>query len=118
MPAAAGPYNCPSPPCCKQRPKKRLPAPLTQAIVNTLLSKVHLKKKAGFKVTQKTQAAANPSLQIQNAFMSRLTSFTRRFNQAQLPQLYAPQAQPAGAWGAGCRASRANSSASTPLETK
>lgn len=71
-------------------------APASQAIINTLLSKVHIKKKAGFKPTDKTQMA-NPSLQIQTAFMSRLTSLTRRFNQGTLPQLYVPHAQPAGA---------------------
>lgn len=71
-----------------------------QAITNTLLSKVHLKKKAGFKPTDKTQNV-NPALQIQTAFMSRLTSITRRFNQAQLPQLYEPQVQPAGMQGPG-----------------
>ncbi|KAI8463876.1 MAG: nucleotide-diphospho-sugar transferase [Monoraphidium minutum] len=67
----------------------------SKAILNTLLAKVHIKKKAGFKPTDKT-SAANPSLQIQTAFMARITSLTRRFNQATLPQLYAPHASPAG----------------------
>jgi hypothetical protein len=64
-----------------------------QAIVNTLLSKVHIKKKAGFKPTDKTQAAANP-FPVQTAFMARLTSLTRRFNQNHLPQLYEPTVLP------------------------
>ena len=109
-----------------------------QAIVNVLLAKVHIKKKAGFKVqarqrppcgaclrrgvrvlartcgmadhplvcaclptalssqpTDKT-TGANTSLQIQAAVWGRLTSLTRRFNAATLPNLYAPQAQPTG----------------------
>lgn len=37
-----------------------------QAIINTLLSKVHIKKKAGFKPTDKTQgAAANGGFPVQ-----------------------------------------------------
>jgi hypothetical protein len=65
-----------------------------QAILNTLLSKVHIKKKAGFKPTEKTGGGA--TAQIQSALMHRLTSLTKRFNQATLPQLYQPQVAPAG----------------------
>ncbi|GBF89253.1 six-hairpin glycosidase [Raphidocelis subcapitata] len=74
-----------------------------KAILNTLLAKVHIKKKAGFKPTDKTQAPAGggpggPGFPVQAAFMARLTSLTRRFNQERLPQLYeAPiVVQPAG----------------------
>lgn len=58
-----------------------------QAIVNVLLSKVHIKKKAGFKATEKTGAGmAAPPLaqttnQIQSFMLSRVNSLTRRFNQ-------------------------------------
>jgi hypothetical protein len=70
-----------------------------QAILNTMLSKVHIKKKAGFKPTEKTGGggATGATAQIQSALMHRLTSLTRRFNQATLPQLYQPQVAPAGA---------------------
>uniref|UniRef100_A0A383V9F4 Glycosyltransferase 2-like domain-containing protein n=1 Tax=Tetradesmus obliquus TaxID=3088 RepID=A0A383V9F4_TETOB len=69
-----------------------------KAIANTLLSKVHIKKKAGFKPSEKTGAggATGATAQIQSALMHRLTSLTRRFNQATLPQLYQPQPAPAG----------------------
>lgn len=67
-----------------------------KAILNTLLAKIHIKKKAGFKPTEKTQGAAGSTAQIQNALMQRLTSLTRRFNQATLPQLYQPQQTPIG----------------------
>jgi hypothetical protein len=72
--------------------------PLMQAILNTLLSKVHIKKKAGFKPTEKTGGggATGATAQIQSALMHRLTSLTKRFNQATLPQLYQPQVAPAG----------------------
>jgi hypothetical protein len=71
-----------------------------QAILNTMLSKVHIKKKAGFKPTEKTGGggATGTTAQIQSALMHRLTSLTKRFNQATLPQLYQPQVAPAGTW--------------------
>jgi hypothetical protein len=63
-----------------------------------MLSKVHIKKKAGFKPTEKTGGggATGATAQIQSALMYRLTSLTKRFNQATLPQLYQPQVAPAG----------------------
>lgn len=46
--------------------KPTLLHPPPQAIINTLLSKVHIKKKAGFKPTDKTQgAAANGGFPVQ-----------------------------------------------------
>jgi hypothetical protein len=88
----------PSGPARRAAPPPRRP----QAIVNTLLAKVHIKKKAGFKPTDKTQApggGAAGGFPVQAAFMARLTSLTRRFNQERLPQLYdAPVVvQPTGA---------------------
>jgi hypothetical protein len=68
-----------------------------KAITNTLLAKLHIKKKAGFKPTTKTStgaAGAPPPLDgaaefpVQTAVLARLTSLTRRFNQATLPHLY------------------------------
>ena len=76
-----------------------------QAIINTLLSKVRIKKKSGFKATDKKVGALPPGqagaagYPVQAAFMARLTSLTRRFNQAALPQLYEPQAQTTGGAG-------------------
>lgn len=78
---------------------------IRQAIVNTLLAKVHIKKKAGFKPTEKTTGggagagAAGAAVPVQAAFLARLTSLTRRFNGAALPQLYdgTQQAATAGA---------------------
>jgi hypothetical protein len=63
-----------------------------------MLSKVHIKKKAGFKPTEKMGGggATGATAQIQSALMNRLTSLTKRFNQATLPQLYQPQVAPAG----------------------
>jgi hypothetical protein len=55
---------------------------------------------AGFKPTDKTTgggAAATATQQIQAALMTRLTSITRRFNAATLPQLYEPPAAPPAA---------------------
>lgn len=68
--------------------------PTKRAIVNTLLAKVHIKKKAGFKPTEKTTggggAAGGPggAPDFPAAVMARLTSLTRRVNGAILPQLY------------------------------
>eukprot|EP00775_Hariotina_reticulata_P006654 gene6654-6879_t len=69
-----------------------------KAITNTLLAKLHIKNKAGFKPTEKTGAggAIGPTAQLQSALLNRLTSLTRRFNQATLPQLYQPQSSPTG----------------------
>lgn len=70
-----------------------------KAIMNTLLAKVHIKKKAGFKATEKTGGGAgggNAAAALQSMLLNRLTSLTKRFNQAQLPQLYVAQPQPSG----------------------
>lgn len=67
-----------------------------KAILNTLLAKVHIKKKAGFKPTEKKQGAGGSTVLLQSALLSRLTSLTKRFNQAALPQLYQPQQTPTG----------------------
>eukprot|EP00879_Flechtneria_rotunda_P011197 GHRR01011695.1.p1 GENE.GHRR01011695.1~~GHRR01011695.1.p1 ORF type:complete len:695 (+),score=198.24 GHRR01011695.1:342-2426(+) len=68
-----------------------------KAIVNTLLAKVHIKKKAGFKPTEKsTGGPTGPTAQLQLALMNRLTSLTKKFNQATLPHLYQPQPIPTG----------------------
>lgn len=62
---------------------------------------LHLKKKGAFKVTEKTGGGAGP---VGAAFLQSLSSLTRRFNQASLPQLYQPPpaAAPGGAWAV-CR---------------
>jgi hypothetical protein len=87
--ALADRFNDPCLPC------RRACAPPIQAIINTLLSKVHIKKKAGFKPTEKVQGAS--AFPVHAAFLARLTSLTRRFNEATLPQLYeAPVPQPVG----------------------
>lgn len=55
----------------------------TKAISNTILAKLHIKKKAGFKPTEKTAAGggaagtSGATAQIQAALMNRLTSLTR-----------------------------------------
>lgn len=57
----------------------------SKAITNTLLAKLHIKKKAGFKPTEKTAGgggaggvgASGATAQIQAALMNRLTSLTR-----------------------------------------
>jgi hypothetical protein len=55
----------------------------TKAISNTILAKLHIKKKAGFKPTEKTAGGggaagtSGATAQIQAALMNRLTSLTR-----------------------------------------
>ncbi|KAF8068163.1 midA [Scenedesmus sp. PABB004] len=67
-----------------------------KAIANTLLSKLRLKKAAGFKPTEKTGAGVRPGGGAGLAIMGRLNSLTRRFNPPPaLPRLQqAPQAPP------------------------
>lgn len=53
-----------------------------KAITNTILAKLHIKKKAGFKPTEKTagggaNGTSGATAQIQAALMNRLTSLTR-----------------------------------------
>ena len=69
-----------------------------KAITNTMLAKLHIKKKAGFKVTVKA-GGPGPALQMQATFMSRLNSLTRRFNQATVPTLYSQAPAPTGRRG-------------------
>lgn len=69
-----------------------------KAITNTLLAKVHIKKKAGFKPTEKTAGAgtagtSGATAQIQAALMNRLTSLTRYVSKTDVVCLKSVMAQ-------------------------
>ncbi len=69
-------------------------------MTNVMLSKLGIKEKAGFKVTEKTHAAPvhTATASIQTALLTRMTSLTRRFNQSQVPHLYVQQPASTSKW--------------------
>jgi hypothetical protein len=74
----------------------------SKAIINVLAAKLHLKQKAGFKATEKTQgggaAGASAAALIQSRLLNRLNSLTKGFNQATVPQLYSTPPVPTSEW--------------------